>query len=428
MTSRQGSRNDYMRSVAGGTLPITVRVGGPTLTQTAILYHYTSEAGFNCLTTGSHWYPSTELPIISGRSLQEHMQLSIDLARRSYYSLQYASRSYDSARSSAFKDTHYGPGWYLTALPPDTPTDVLFESLWQGRASDSGKAAYWLKIIGDTHRFKIPDAGRQSISYLPVYDQLGGEAHRPAGVSSAPVYLVEAGRRSQLFGAKVDVSTLRRFDPPVELVPPMIVTFDSWSHLTADDQANVLGYLGFDSGFPGARAPLDSGPLRLSAQQLFAAAQIAIRSLGADFSLSEVTLDNERFESSHSSFYITGQLSLASGSTVHVVANCRYHHSPMRLQHVRDFLAFSAERDAGLRLAFVTSTFSLNAIPALAEARAVPLMVGAQIGSPRRPTCLIVGDEMVEVPDHSFWVASASQVQYERIRGPQQVLDLGCVQ
>ena len=114
-----------------------------------------------------------------------------------FFARQYETRDYTTARSSRFQDVDYGPGWYVTQTPPTAPTDMLLEELWQGRLENTQKTAYWLKLLTNAQRLKVPDINRPGVAYLPIYNGLGGDANRPAGINTEPVLLTEGGVRRQ---------------------------------------------------------------------------------------------------------------------------------------------------------------------------------------------------------------------------------------
>lgn len=163
------------------------------------VYHYTDQSGFQALSSGATWYPSTgtAIPLNPSTSFADHIQAAIIRASIIFFREQYETRDYTRSRSSHFPDVYYGPGWYVTEIPPDTSSEVLLQELWQGRADYVDRTHYWLKIITEERRLKLPDSNRNTVLYLPIYEKLGGDVNRPAGESIEPVILVEAGSRSQ---------------------------------------------------------------------------------------------------------------------------------------------------------------------------------------------------------------------------------------
>src|SRR2546423_2830141 len=66
-------------------------------------------------------------------------------SKRSFKLLTSHENSWRSSMNLAF-DAQYGPGWYVTTLPPDTATSVLLDELWGGNLSNLHKTEYWLLI------------------------------------------------------------------------------------------------------------------------------------------------------------------------------------------------------------------------------------------------------------------------------------------
>ena len=394
------------------------------------VYHYTDEKGFHALSSGGVWFPSTGIPLPYQRDEPKDLFVflleSLLQASKTFYSDQYQALNYTNTRSSRFPDVDYGPGWYVTETPPDSETSSLLDELWQGRADCEEKTRFWLKLIVTEIRLKRPDvANRPSVAYLPIYNGMGA-SNRPAGINADPAFLVEAGSRSQAPGQPPKVQVLHSYDPPIEAVTSMIAYVNNWASLDADIQCNTLGFLGFDSGFPGIPFPEAVDGLSLDQRQFFVIAQIATKFLGTDFNLIDVTELDTKQSKRIFSFDIVGKLRIESDEHT-VIIHCRSQKSPMRLEHVNDLRARAGIHGASLIIVFVTSTFAQNTVQVLFDMGAAPILITSSLATEfKRPVLRItrLDTDLVSYPDHNFWfpVFSESVVRYERLRDGREVL------
>ncbi len=135
-------------------------------------YHYTSKRAFEILTTHEYsWIDSFNIDI----------------------------------------DASYGPGHYVTTLPPETPTSVLIADLWGGNNNAKVKTEYWLLIsVNETYRaFRTPDERRPHVTFIPFYNRgMQGDPPQPTGWLSEPILLLKGGRRVDHWWKTVKVETL----------------------------------------------------------------------------------------------------------------------------------------------------------------------------------------------------------------------------
>lgn len=391
------------------------------------VYHYTNKSGFAALSSGATWYPSTGIPLNTDRSLPKHMQLSIMRAQELFFQEQYKDRDYVKTRSAHFPDVHYGPGWYVTETPPDATTHLLLTELWQGSLEAKEKTDYWLRLSTPERRLKWPDPTRPSVAYLPIYEKLGGDSNRPVGGSDSSVSLVEAGRRAQNSDGQVHVEVVHSYHPPIEVIAPFLTVFDGWSVLLPDKQCNILGFLGFDSGFPGVPFPSEALGLSLNRKQLFAIAQIATRSLGTELELLGVSETGHTRSEEVFSFDFRANLTIED-SQLKVLVHCRHQESPMRLEHAKELLDRAKEWQADAAVAFITSTFAENSLIKLRQSRIAPVLVTSSQRRDSRVTMrmAIMDGEVVEYPAHDFWipVPTTEDPGFEKVRKGEQILRL----
>jgi hypothetical protein len=391
------------------------------------VFHYTDEEGFRALSSGSVWFPSAGRSFVSGESLAEYLHRAIVEAVNSFFTRQFETHDFNSARSSLFPDVDYGPGWYVTETPPTTPTDVLIDELWQGRQDRVHRTGYWLRLLTAAQRLKVPDVTRSAVAYLPVYNGLGFDNTRPAGINTEPVWLAEGGIRREGDSGQQVVTQLFAYSPPILAIPSMVTAIDGWSTLGPDRQCNFLGYLGYDSGFPGVSFPEGVAELKLSRNQYLAITQIAIRSLGTGFELRKVTdLECGQCEETFS-FDVVGNLTLGEGPET-VLFHCRQQLSPMRLEHARELVERAMKCGATVVFAFVTSTFGRNTQHFLRDTQVAPVLVTTCLSEERLLQTLrvsILDGEAIEYPDHDYWIPvhSGENARFERVRSRQQVLN-----
>lgn len=108
-------------------------------------------------------------------------------------------------------DATYGPGWYVTTLPPDTATSVLLQELWGGNLSYLHKSEYWLliNVLEDYRTFRLPDPSRPHVVFLPRYNRgMTGDEPKPTGFYAKPILLLKGGRRVEGGDGRVKVKTL----------------------------------------------------------------------------------------------------------------------------------------------------------------------------------------------------------------------------
>lgn len=109
-------------------------------------------------------------------------------------------------------DSAYGTGWYVTALPPNTPTADLLWHLWMSNPEMLSKTGYWLELAIPASSVIFPDANRPFVGLIQYFHQkpfVDGSAVSVVG-SGPEVLLKAAGRRVESAG-KVKVTTLHTF-------------------------------------------------------------------------------------------------------------------------------------------------------------------------------------------------------------------------
>ena len=185
------------------------------------VYHYTDEVGFKALSSGAAWIPSTGLTIDPNTPFDIHLTCSVAAASLSFYVQQWNQCDFRQKSSTQFRDINYGPGWYLTNLPPSTSTNQLLDALWLGNREFADRTTYWLRVLSQD--VVTPDDERPSVKFLPVYQSRRADTNNPFGGRTSPVLLVDAGMRREERAERVDVKVLT--DIPhipskfVEIVP-----------------------------------------------------------------------------------------------------------------------------------------------------------------------------------------------------------------
>ena len=390
------------------------------------VYHYTNKIGFDAITTGNNWYPSTMKKHNFSEPLSSVLTLDSTLAMKLYYEHQFEQHDYREKKSTQFRDINYGPGWYVTDIPPTAKTNYLLNELWQGNDEYIDNTEYWLKINVENKRLKQPDENRETVYFLPIFDHRGFDTNRPAGWSTSPVLLVEAGYRDNSTVKQVNL-----FKPPLELLPSFINVIDGWSSLNPDHQCNALGYFAMDSGFPGIPFPMQVEILALDQKQFFVISQIATKSLGSSYRLSEI-INQTSFNSSPNvfNFDILGTLEVRDKSLL-IFAHCRHQRSPVRLEQINEVIRRKQKYKADITLLFYTSTSSLNGVEDAIRNKIAPVLITSRYydldEKTKDPGIVILSNsDVVQYPAHSFWIPIkySDKFQYKEIRKRQQVLDL----
>jgi hypothetical protein len=90
-------------------------------TNTFSLYHYTDQRGYQSLTSGNAiWYPSFGPQPDYDQPLTDQLATAPAFAAAVFCEDDFAKRRYDELPTGPFHDVDYGPGWYLTSLPPSS--------------------------------------------------------------------------------------------------------------------------------------------------------------------------------------------------------------------------------------------------------------------------------------------------------------------
>lgn len=389
------------------------------------VYHYTDEVGFKALSSGAAWIPSTGLTIDPNTPFDIHLTCSVAAASLSFYVQQWNQCDFRQKSSTQFRDINYGPGWYLTNLPPSTSTNQLLDALWLGNREFADRTTYWLRVLSQD--VVTPDDERPSVKFLPVYQSRRADTNNPFGGRTSPVLLVDAGMRREERAERVDVKVLRKYEPAVEVVPPFQAVIDGWTSIDIDSQCNILGFMGLDSGFPAVPFPEGVDQLQLKAKQFFAISQIAIRSLGSNFRY----LDGGRTEPDTANgpfrFDFRGELALQERD-VAVSAHCTSQKSPVRAEQIEDLAARSRARCADVTFLFAISSFAENGLKLARQAGIQPILVTSRT-PPFRNVLRIAIDsldgEVIRYPAHSFWhpVVDNDISRFDEIRRREQILE-----
>jgi tetratricopeptide (TPR) repeat protein len=244
----------------------------------AWFYHYTDEAGFQALTsgrqflpsglpsryeaTGSSAYPIGDLQVAEfGESevLNTEMaakvgQIHIGPPRDEDRVLGAAISGYftqvmlhpDVAFPGIARDANYGAGWYVTNLPPSTPTDKLLDALWRGDHSRHRNTAYWLLLATRDERVQLPDAARPGVRFIPLCTgfRFMGDKPKPWIICNSSVYLLEAGTRQHNSFGRTVWQTLYTTTAAVSVVPRYLAMVDAFSLLGRREQERLLTAFG----------------------------------------------------------------------------------------------------------------------------------------------------------------------------------------
>jgi tetratricopeptide (TPR) repeat protein len=233
-------------------------------------YHYTDETGHDALTSGNAlWRPSLGFRASSLRnagrrpvkglealfppedfadkeSLSALLSTSAAFASMIPFTKEFMAEHTHVPGEFVLSDIHYGPGWYVTSLPPSTPTSVLLRELWRGKIENSQKTSFWLEISADSERVEFPDRNRPDVAFLPILNSrsMSGDPPRPVGSSSSPILLVRSGSRQEDSSGNVHVNILFEPTNALTLVDRFTYVFDGFWRLPEERQARLKLYFG----------------------------------------------------------------------------------------------------------------------------------------------------------------------------------------
>jgi tetratricopeptide (TPR) repeat protein len=223
------------------------------------LYHYTDHAGFKGLTgDGAQWLPSLGVTLEDRceEALPGHEDLFPSEAIRKLPSvgdkISAALAILLSELQQGMTDlasTVYGPGWYLTDLPPSSSTSLLLSNLWGGDPTKAPRTEYWVSVEVSEFKVRLPTPLRPHVRFLPVADRMAVSAENSLyGQSLSAVVMVAAGRRCQT--SKNEVCVSQDFQKRTILVPPHQFLIEGWSRLPDQRRRNLVRYLGMRASPP----------------------------------------------------------------------------------------------------------------------------------------------------------------------------------
>src|SRR5437879_4768298 len=138
------------------------------------LYHYTDIAGFEGLTAehaqwlpsvGVNFEPGVAIPI-PGHELPPEEILSRPSISDDISALFAAVLSGASQEMLDLSNTRYGPGWYMTDLPPNTSTQQLLKNLWASNPQKSHRTRYWVRIALSEFKVRVPNPAQQHVRFM----------------------------------------------------------------------------------------------------------------------------------------------------------------------------------------------------------------------------------------------------------------------
>src|SRR5947209_7376317 len=92
----------------------------------------------------------------------------------------------------------YGPGWYMTGLPPSTSTEKLLLDLWGGNPAKRYRTAFWVGVTMSEFKARTPDPLRPQVKFVPVKDKIDLSAENSLFCQSlSAVTLVSGGTREE---------------------------------------------------------------------------------------------------------------------------------------------------------------------------------------------------------------------------------------
>lgn len=383
------------------------------------VFHYTDELGLSGMTNSEErWYPSSGVTLDPRSKPLELLQRTLTFASRCFYSSASEKRDWSSPKSTLYNDIHYGPGWYVTPLAPTTSTDELLNALWSGNKGFLPRTRYWLEIEVPEVCLKYPDTERSSVGFMPFISKISRSSNNLVGQNAHGAFLKRCGERIQKKGHVVSRVT-KEWEPPLILIEPFITAVDGFELLSPDTQANLLGYVGLDSGFPGLLDPADITPAKLDSHQANAMAHLMIKWLDPEFKFDP---PRRQMYSEDDSFSVQLRATRNVGTqkqAIEALILCQQ--SPVRRDVVQAF--FEGIED-GLGFVVTTSTFAENAWERSGGRPRVLVLATQQ----RRLTMhtVILTDAIISFRRCDYWavVGDADSRRYAKIQSTAEMREM----
>ena len=310
----------------------------------------------------------------------------------------------------------YGPGWYVTSLPPHTSTSKLLKDLWRGNTDYISKTRHWLELEVHTHCLKYPDPERPNVGFVPFISKISRSGNL-VGQNPYGLLLKSCGRRIPK-GSMILSETTKVWDPPLCVVEPFLTAVDAFENLSPDSQANLLGYLGLNSGLPGLADPPCASPIELDSHQANAMAHLIVKRLDAAFKFDR---PRRHTYSEDNSFAIRLSATRNLGGraqTVEVLFLSQM--SPVRRETVEEF-----HEDIRENVGFVvtTSTYAADAMTLANGTRPTLLLATRNSGFSFHIVQLT--DATISFPRCDYWIANGDGASghYLQVQSTNQLRD-----
>ncbi|MEK7995070.1 MAG: hypothetical protein AAB403_14790 [Planctomycetota bacterium] len=380
------------------------------------VFHYTDEAGLAGMTASEgKWFPSAGTAIDLNRSPFESVQSALINASKKFYSSAFETRDWHSPVSAQFHDITYGPGWYVTSLPPTTSTQQLLKELWRGNVDYLSKTRHWLEMEVDAHSLKYPDPERPTVGFITYLEKISRRSGNLVGQNPYGVLVKGCGRRIQK-GLQVVTETMKIWSPPLCVVGSFIAAVDAFETLSPDAQANILGYLRLDSGFPAIADPPFLIPVELDSHQANAMVHLMIKWLGSDFKFER---PRRQTYSEDKNFAVRLRATRNRGTEIQSVEVLFLSQmSPVRREIVQEFY-----RDIGESVGIVvtTSTYAMNVMTLAKETRFALLLATQSPGFSFHMVQL--ADAHISFPRCEYWIVNgnATDSHYLEVQSTEQL-------
>lgn len=252
--------------VAGGGVADVIGARSPE-GRSLDFYHYTDASGFEGLTAGDpDWLPSlgvraktvSAVPFPGQPFPPESVRSRASLADALSTCL--ALAIHDHSALLPLASAVYGPGWYMTDVPPDRPSEVLLEMLWGGDERMRDRTAYWVRVRMNEFKARTPDPWRPQVRFVPILDACG-ESQEGAlyAESLIPVQLVSGGSRVEIGGGRIRIRRLCRARRVI--IPSYTFLINGWEDLSEHKRETIHRFLG-TANRPSAKWPSDSEEAR----------------------------------------------------------------------------------------------------------------------------------------------------------------------
>ncbi|SMF52334.1 hypothetical protein SAMN06265365_1176 [Tistlia consotensis] len=384
------------------------------------VFHYTDKLGLEGLTASAgNWFASTGAALPADSTMKPAMYLNLleTIASKTFYKTSYASRNWSGRESHSSRDAAFGPGWYATSLPPETPTETLLDELWGGNKDSIRKTRYWIEILVKEFNLRYPDPTRPNLCFIPFISSVSRSSGNPVGQNADGVSVTSCGRRI-VRKSVITREVTNAWDPPLCVIDPFFTAVDGFELIDPDTQANILGFYGLESGFPGLEDPDDLTPANLDSSQANAMLHLLINRIDKRFNFEPPQRRQYPDSDSYSVTLRASRISEGELQSIEVLFLSQM--APVRREVVQNFYEDSK---SNWRIIITTSTFAADIYDLFGISHPVLLL----ISQAPRPSLQIVAlkDAVISFFRCDYWAISiGGDEPYTKMENTDQLREL----